>query len=396
MKTLATITLVSTALLASCAATRPEKIDMEKTMQEFMMLGVPGDEHKALAKQVGRWKTTMLHRDGPDSEWQKMEATGDLGNEQFAAYIDWRAEHPSDDLITELMHATFTDPTGTERTLTRDELLTYITVIVGAGNETTNRLIGWMGKLLADHPDQRRELVEDRDLIPAAVAQTDQTFEIPGKEGLIILNDRPVNAETPAHLLDDPVTPASRLFVRNNGIPPFTDDIDPLDWTLDIEGESCERPQSMTLRDLQRRYKHHTLQLQIECGGNGRSEFLPPARGNQWTTGAIGCPEWTGVRLAEVLDHVGVADDAVYVAYEGDDTHLSGDPTKRPISRGVPLRKAMERESMLVWAMNGEPLPPLHGYPLRMLCPGWPASVSGKWLTKLLIRVERRVFRARV
>ena len=223
-------------------------------------------------------------------------------------------------------------------------------------------------------------------LIPAALAQSEEPFYIPGKSGLTVLNDRPINAETPAHLLDDPVTPASRLFVRNNGIPPVTDDIDPLDWTLDIEGESCERPQSIALRDLQRRYKQHTLQLQIECGGNGRSEFYPPARGNQWTTGAIGCPEWTGVRLRDVLEDSGIAADAVYVAYEAADSHLSGDPTKLPISRGVPVHKAMENESLIVWAMNGEPLPELHGYPLRMLCAGWPASVNGKWLTRVLIR----------
>jgi DMSO/TMAO reductase YedYZ molybdopterin-dependent catalytic subunit len=128
------------------------------------------------------------------------------------------------------------------------------------------------------------------------------------------------------------------------------------------------------------------LQLQIECGGNGRSEFYPPARGNQWTTGAIGCPEWTGVRLRDVLEYCGVKDNAVYVAYEGADTHLSGDATKFPISRGVPMHKALEDESMIVWAMNGEPLPLMHGYPLRMLCAGWPASVSGKWLNRILIR----------
>ena len=223
-------------------------------------------------------------------------------------------------------------------------------------------------------------------LIPAAFAQSDEPFFIPGKSGLIVLNDRPINAETPAHLLDDPVTPASRLFVRNNGVPPVTDDIEPLDWELNVEGEACTNPQTITLRDLQRRYKHHTLQLQIECGGNGRSEFYPPATGNQWTTGAIGCPDWTGVRLRDVLDDCGMADNAVYVAYEAADSHLSGDPTKMPISRGVPVHKAVEEESLLVWAMNGEPLPGLHGYPLRMVCAGWPASVSGKWLTRILIR----------
>jgi DMSO/TMAO reductase YedYZ molybdopterin-dependent catalytic subunit len=222
-------------------------------------------------------------------------------------------------------------------------------------------------------------------LIPAALARSEVAFELPGKYGLTILNDRPINAETPAHLLDDKVTPASRLFVRNNGIPPQKV-VRTSDWTLEIAGESCVEPKTLTVADLRQKFAHHTLQLQIECGGNGRSEFYPPARGNQWTTGAIGCPEWTGVRLRDVLEYCGIRNDAQYVAYEGADQHLSGDTSKRPISRGVPLHKALEDESMLVWAMNNEQLPLLHGHPLRMLCAGWPASVSGKWLTKILIR----------
>jgi len=222
-------------------------------------------------------------------------------------------------------------------------------------------------------------------LIPAALAQSDEPFALPGKSGLTVLNDRPVNAETPAHLLDDKVTPAARLFVRNNGIPP-AQVAQPDRWTFELAGESCVETKSLTLAELKANFEHHTLQLQIECGGNGRSEFYPPARGTQWTTGAIGCPEWTGVRLRDVLEYCGIKDNAVYVAYEGADLHLSGDTAKRPISRGVPLHKALENESMIVWAMNGEPLPLLHGYPLRMLCAGWPASVSGKWLTKIMIR----------
>ncbi len=223
-------------------------------------------------------------------------------------------------------------------------------------------------------------------LIPAALADSDEPFALPGKDGLTILNDRPINAETPAHLLNDDVTPASRLFVRNNGIPPVLDGLDADSWELAIGGESCRRPTTLTLGELKRDFDTATLQLQLECGGNGRSEYSPPARGNQWTTGAIGCPRWTGVRLKDVLRRVGVADDAVYVAYEGADRHLSGDPEKRPISRGVPLAKALEDESLLVFELNGEPLPLLHGYPLRLVCSGWPASVSGKWLNRLLIR----------
>ena len=223
-------------------------------------------------------------------------------------------------------------------------------------------------------------------LIPAAFAETDESFRLVGKAGLVVLNDRPVNIETPAHLLDDRVTPMERLFVRNNGTPPDITGLDPDAWELELAGESCVRPMKLTLGDLKARFRHHTLQLQLECGGNGRSEFYPPASGNQWTTGAIGCPEWTGVRLADVLDDCGVADDAVYVAYEGADLHLSGDPTKRPISRGVPIAKAQEKESLLAWAIDGEALPLMHGRPLRLICAGWPGSVSGKWVNRILIR----------
>ena len=93
-----------------------------------------------------------------------------LGGE-FAKYVDWRIDNPSDDIMTELLNAEFEDHDGTRRRLTRQELLTYIYVIAGAGNETSARLIGWTAKVLADHPDQRRELVEDRSMIPNAIEE---------------------------------------------------------------------------------------------------------------------------------------------------------------------------------------------------------------------------------
>ncbi len=223
-------------------------------------------------------------------------------------------------------------------------------------------------------------------LIPAAFAQSSDAFEIPGKEGLIVLNDRPVNAETPAHLLDDAITPGRYLFVRNNGTPPAMESIDLDSWTLTINGESASREVSLTLDELKSRFEHHTYQLQLECGGNGRSEFVPPAGGNQWSVGAVGCPQWTGVRLRDVLEYAGINDDAVYVAYYGADTHLSGDPTKVPISRGVPIAKAMEDEALIPWSMNGEDIPYMNGYPLRLVIGGWPGSVCGKWLTRIAVR----------
>jgi cytochrome P450 len=91
--------------------------------------------------------------------------------DSYAAYIDWRAEHPSDDIMTELLNVEFEDETGTTRRLRRDELLLYVNVVAQAGNETTTRLIGWAGKVLAEHPDQRRELAENPALIPQAVEE---------------------------------------------------------------------------------------------------------------------------------------------------------------------------------------------------------------------------------
>jgi cytochrome P450 len=91
--------------------------------------------------------------------------------EAFAEYVEWRVDHPSDDLMTELLTAEFEDEGGVRRRLTREELLTYVHVVAGAGNETTTRLIGWAGKVLADHPDQRRELAEDPSLIPNAIEE---------------------------------------------------------------------------------------------------------------------------------------------------------------------------------------------------------------------------------
>lgn len=222
-------------------------------------------------------------------------------------------------------------------------------------------------------------------LIPAALADSVTPFQLAGKDsGLIVLNDRPVNAETPPDLLDDAVTPASRMFVRNNGLPP--EKPDPKVWQLSVAGESASAPQQYSLAQLKSRFQHHSRQLVIECAGNGRSEFNPPVPGLQWTQGAVACPLWTGVRLKDILQDVGVGKDAVYIAYYGGDRHLGGNPGDVPISRGVPLSKALEDETLIAWAMNGADLPVLNGYPLRLVCPGWPGSTSGKWLKKLLIR----------
>ncbi len=222
-------------------------------------------------------------------------------------------------------------------------------------------------------------------LIPAGILDGTLPPGLIGKsDKLIVLNDKPINAETPAHFLDDALTPNDLFFVRNNGIPPVKVNIEK--WTLTIEGEAAQSSKTYTLSELKTKFKQYSYNLTLECGGNGRSEFYPPAKGNQWSTGAVGCAKWTGVRLADVLKDVGFTSKAVYIGYYGADTHLSGDPTKEPISRGVPIQKALEDECLIAWSMNDKDLPVLNGYPLRLVIGGYPASASGKWLNKIVIR----------
>jgi DMSO/TMAO reductase YedYZ molybdopterin-dependent catalytic subunit len=192
-----------------------------------------------------------------------------------------------------------------------------------------------------------------------------------------------VNAETPPELLDDAITPTNRHFIRNNGLLP--EDMDAGSWTLTIDG-LVDNPMELSIADLRDQFEVVTMALTIECGGNGRAFFNPPASGNQWTYGAVACSEWTGVRLKDVLEKAGVKSDVVYTAHYGADGHLSGDPEKLPISRGVPIAKAMTDDILIAFEMNGEALHPMNGAPLRLVVPGWPGSCSQKWLTRIELR----------
>ena len=220
--------------------------------------------------------------------------------------------------------------------------------------------------------------------IPLAIQDPDPFALFNKDRRMVVLNDRPWNMEAQAHLLDDPVTPNKFMFIRNNGLVPESIDVN--SWTLTIDGEAISQPKTYTLKELKSKFQQHTYQLTLECGGNGRSEFDPPAKGNQWTVGAVSCARWTGVRLRDVLRDAGITDQAVYVGYHAIDMHLSRDPSKEPISRGVPIAKAMQDETLLAFQMNGEDIPLVHGYPLRLVAGGWPASVSGKWVNRLSIR----------
>jgi cytochrome P450 len=152
-----------------------------------MLLGIPEQDQESIRDAVDANLRT---------EAGKPMQRSDISGEMFADYIDWRAEHPSDDLMTELLQAEFEDETGKVRRLSREEILTYVNVLAGAGNETTGRLIGWAGKVLADHPDQRRQLVEDHSLIPNGIEEI-LRYEPPAPHvGRYVARDVEVHGQT--------------------------------------------------------------------------------------------------------------------------------------------------------------------------------------------------------
>ena len=138
-----------------------------------------------------------------------------------------------------------------------------------------------------------------------AAAKGPQHLKFPGKnEGLVVLGEKPLVAETPESLLDDDTTPIEKFYIRNNGqIPEETKNPDA--WKITIDGEVNNKIE-ITLGELKSKYKAVTRRMVLECGGNGRAGFSPPARGNQWTNGGAGCAEWTGVPLADLLKKAGL------------------------------------------------------------------------------------------
>ncbi len=155
-----------------------------------MLFGIPESDQATVREHIDA--TLRIEAGKP----RDIDEAPTFGSEMYADYIDWRIEHPSDDLMTELLHTEFEDETGTTRTLTRDEALLYTTVVAGAGNETTTRLIGWAGKILAEHPDQRRELVDDRTLIPNAIEEL-LRYEAPGPQiGRYVPEDVEIHGQT--------------------------------------------------------------------------------------------------------------------------------------------------------------------------------------------------------
>jgi len=220
-----------------------------------------------------------------------------------------------------------------------------------------------------------------REALAQAKAPADPPGTVPNSEVLAEKDpalkphsERPLTASLPAEFQAERVTPSARLFIRNNL---FTPELNAAGHAIKVGG-LVEKPLSLSLDDL-RRLGVFTQQAMLECAGSGRTAFNPVPRGTPWPpTGGMGCPRWTGVSLGEVLRMAGVRSQATHVAFIGAD--FGALPTIPPVVRSIPMSKAMERHTMIVFGLNDGPLPKVHGFPVRMLVPGWAGSASTKWL----------------
>ena len=202
--------------------------------------------------------------------------------------------------------------------------------------------------------------------------------------GLIIRELEPENLEFPFSSLNSTLTPNEQFFVRSHFPVPK---LDLKSWKLQIEGK-VERCLEFSYEELTR-MPARTVTMVMECAGNSRIFLSPKVGGLQWELGAVGNAEWTGVPLDAVLRQAGVRPGAVEVVLEGAD---HGEIKKEPVShgkinyaRGLPLAKALSPDVILAYRMNGEPLTPAHGYPLRAVVSGWYGMASVKWLSRILV-----------
>lgn len=182
---------------------------------------------------------------------------------------------------------------------------------------------------------------------------------------LVIVRPEPLCAESPLSLDEGILTPVSQFYVRNNfAIPDL-----PTELTV---GGAVQQPLTLTPQDLVR-LPRRRLTATLECAGNGRSFMTPPVSGEQWRLGAVSTGDWEGVSLSDVLAPARLTTDAVEILFESADS----------FARSLPIEQALQHDTLVVDTMNGAPLTPNHGAPLRLLVPGWYGMASVKWLARI-------------
>jgi sulfite oxidase len=206
------------------------------------------------------------------------------------------------------------------------------------------------------------------------------------RDDLVVHDHEPFNAETGPESLTDPVTETDAFYVRSHGPVP---EIDPDRWTLRVEG-MVERELSLSLKTLREAFRERTVTATLQCAGNRRAGLIAihdiPGEA-PWGPGATGTATWTGVALADVIALAGPVTDASDVGFEGADPSPEAKPAQR-FGGSIPLDKARRSEVLLAWAMNHEPLPAVHGAPLRAVVPGYIGARSVKWLERIELRSD--------
>jgi sulfite oxidase len=206
-------------------------------------------------------------------------------------------------------------------------------------------------------------------------AQAQSAAQRFGKDKLIIRSMRPPDFETPVGLLDSFITPNDLFYVRSHLPIP---QVDASTFALKIGGEANSAI-SLSLDEL-KKMPSVTVTTTLECAGNGRGFFEPAVAGIQWEKGAVGTARFTGVRMSEVLKKAGVKTSAMNVEMHAADRPPGSMPA---FVRQVPMSKAMHADTILAWDMNGQPIPQVHGAPLRAIVPGWEGAYSVKWVNQL-------------
>jgi sulfite oxidase len=213
----------------------------------------------------------------------------------------------------------------------------------------------------------------------AAALAPQLTLGRPARHEMLQMNGYAINAETPLDSLTDYLTPNELFFVRSHWVPhtPIMGS-----WRLAVDGE-VDEPRSWTLAELQ---KFHLTEVTcvLQCAGNGRGLYAPTVPGVQWKYGAIGNARWRGVRVRDVLERSGVKSNAKHLHLFGSDDPPGNVP---PFHRSIELEKVLT-DGILALEMNGEPLPLMHGAPLRLVVPGWAGDHWMKWVTRIAPQTE--------